>query len=56
MNAIQLKQAVSLSLTKQVQEVAQAQMDTILGAMQQNSQQVVQASHPTLGKSIDLKM
>lgn len=52
MNAVQLQQAVTISLTKQVQKTAQAQMATILEGLAKTQQnvQTAQASHPSLGK------
>ncbi|WP_312109737.1 putative motility protein [Brevibacillus reuszeri] len=57
MNAIQLQQAVTISLTKQVQETAQAQAATMLEdfAKTQQNIQAAQAGHPTLGKTIDIR-
>jgi hypothetical protein len=57
-NAIQLQQAVSISVTKQVQETMQAQASIMLEglAQTQNNVQVAQASHPTLGKAIDIRV
>ncbi|WP_432775367.1 putative motility protein [Brevibacillus gelatini] len=58
MNAIQLQQAVSISLTKQVQETVQAQASMLLEgfAETQKKMQVAQASHPILGKAIDVRV
>lgn len=58
MNAIQLQQAVSISLTKQVQETAQAQAATLLEGFAQTQQniQAAQASHPSLGKVLDVRV
>lgn len=58
MNAIQLQQAVSISLTKQVQETVQAQASMLLEgfAETQKNMQVAQASHPILGKAIDIRV
>ncbi|WP_409176026.1 hypothetical protein [Brevibacillus fortis] len=57
MNAVQLKQAVTISLTKQVQETAQAQASIMLEgfAKTQQNVQAAQASHPTSGKVLDIK-
>ncbi|MFG0216177.1 putative motility protein [Brevibacillus porteri] len=57
MNAVQLKQAVTISLTKQVQETAQAQASIMLEgfAKTQQNVQAAQAIHPTLGKVLDIK-
>jgi Putative motility protein len=56
-NAVQLKQAVTISLTKQVQETAQAQAAIMLEgfAKTQQNVQAAQASHPSLGKTIDIR-
>ncbi|RNB53836.1 putative motility protein [Brevibacillus gelatini] len=58
MNAIQLQQAVNISVTKQVQETAQAQASILLEGLAetQKNMQVAQASHPTLGKTIDIRV
>jgi len=58
MNAIQLQQAVNISLTKQVQETAQAQAAMLLEgfAQTQQSVQAAQAVHPSLGKVVDVKV
>lgn len=57
MNAVQLQQAVTISVTKQVQEVAQAQAAILLEGLASATQnvQAVQASHPTLGRAIDIR-
>ncbi|MDH4618276.1 putative motility protein [Brevibacillus sp. AY1] len=57
MNAIQLQQAVNISLTKQVQETVQAQAAMLLEGFAQTQQnvQALQAPHPSLGKVIDLQ-
>jgi Putative motility protein len=57
MNAIQLQQAVNFSLTKQVQETAQVQASMMLEGFAKTQQniQAAQASHPVLGKSLDIK-
>ncbi|TKI58596.1 putative motility protein [Brevibacillus antibioticus] len=57
MNAVQLKQAITISLTKQVQETAQAQASIMLEGLAkvQNNIQAAQASHPSLGKTIDIR-
>jgi hypothetical protein len=58
-NAVQLKQAINISLTKQVQSTAQALAATMLeefAKTQQNIQQAAQAVHPTLGKVIDVQV
>ncbi|NRS49378.1 MULTISPECIES: putative motility protein [Brevibacillus] len=57
MNAVQLKQAVTISLTKQVQETSQAQASIMLEGFAKTQQniQAAQASHPTLGKVLDIK-
>lgn len=57
MNAVQLKQAVTISLTKQVQETAQAQASIMLEGFAKTQQniQAAQASHPLLGKVLDIK-
>ncbi|WP_016742348.1 MULTISPECIES: putative motility protein [Bacillales] len=57
MNAVQLKQAVAISLTKQVQETSQAQASIMLEGFAKTQQniQAAQASHPSLGKVLDIK-
>lgn len=57
MNAVQLKQAITVSLTKQVQETAQAQAATMLEdfAKTQQNIQAAQAGHPVLGKVLDVR-
>lgn len=55
MNAIQLQQAVNLSVTKQVQVTLQTQAATLLEGFAQ-TQQSIQASHPSLGKVLDVKV
>jgi len=54
MNAVQLQQAVSISVTKNVQDSTQAQAAILLDSLA-NTQQSVPASHPTLGKTIDIR-
>ncbi|MCM3079673.1 putative motility protein [Brevibacillus invocatus] len=58
MNAIQLQQAVNISLTKQVQETVQAQASMLLEGFAQTQQSVqeAQAAHPSLGKVIDVSI
>lgn len=58
MNAIQLQQAVNISLTKQVQETVQAQAATLLEGFAQTQQsiQAAQAVHPSLGKVLDVRV
>ncbi|RAT98700.1 putative motility protein [Brevibacillus sp. Leaf182] len=58
MSPIQLQQAVNISLTKQVQETAQAQAATMLEGFAKTQQniQAAQAAHPSLGKVLDVKV
>ncbi|MED4754671.1 hypothetical protein [Brevibacillus choshinensis] len=59
MNAVQLKQAITVSLTKQVQNTAMAQAQTMLddfAKTQQNLQQITLAPHPTSGTRIDVSI
>lgn len=56
MNAVQLQQAVNVSVLKQVQDTAQAQASILLEGLANTTQNVqAQASHPTLGKVLDIK-
>jgi cell fate (sporulation/competence/biofilm development) regulator YlbF (YheA/YmcA/DUF963 family) len=58
-NMVQLQQAINISLTKQVQSTAQALASTMLedfAKTQQTIQQAAQASHPTLGKVLDVRV
>lgn len=56
MNAVQLQQAVTISVMKQVQDTAQAQASVLLESLGNTSQNAqTQASHPTLGKTIDIR-
>ncbi|CAI8998104.1 hypothetical protein EMIT07CA2_80055 [Brevibacillus sp. IT-7CA2] len=57
MNAVQLKQAVTISLTKQVQATAQAQASMMLEGLAKTQQNVqeAQASHPSLVKPIYMR-
>lgn len=56
MNAVQLQQAVNVSVMKQVQDTAQAQASILLESLGNTTQSVqAQASHPSLGKSIDIR-
>ncbi|MBO8164306.1 MAG: putative motility protein [Brevibacillus sp.] len=59
MNMVQLKQAINISLMKQVQDTAAAQASTMLADFaktQQNIQQAASAPHPTLGKHLDVRV
>ncbi|MED4586184.1 hypothetical protein P9578_25885 [Brevibacillus choshinensis] len=59
MNAVQLKQAITVSLTKQVQETVQAQAAIMLedfANIQQILQQNALSPHPSLGKVIDVSV
>ncbi|NTU21795.1 YjfB family protein [Brevibacillus sp. HB1.2] len=58
MSPIQLQQAVNISLTKQVQESAQAQAATMLEGFAKTQQniQAAQAPHPSLGNVLDVKV
>ncbi|MDF2683552.1 putative motility protein [Brevibacillus choshinensis] len=56
MNAVQLQQAVNVSVMKQVQDTAQAQASILLESLGNTTQSVqAQASHPSLGKTIDIR-
>lgn len=57
MNAIQLQQAVQVSLIKQVQETVQVQAAVLLEGFAQTQQsiQAAQAQHPVAGKVIDIR-
>lgn len=56
MNAVQLQQAVNVSVMKQVQDTAQAQASILLEGLANTTQNVqAQSSHPTLGKTIDIR-
>lgn len=55
MNMVQLKQAISISLTKQVQSTAQALASTMLEDFAK-TQQAAQAPHPSLGKVLDVRV
>ncbi|CAJ1001128.1 Motility protein [Brevibacillus aydinogluensis] len=59
MNMVQLKQAIAISLTKQVQSTAQALASTMLedfAKTQQTIQQAAQAPHPSLGRVLDVRV
>ncbi|MGG3887063.1 putative motility protein [Brevibacillus panacihumi] len=58
MNAIQLQQTVTFSVTKQVQETMQAQAAILLEGFAQTQQniQAAQAPHPLIGKVLDVRV
>ncbi|WP_126428721.1 hypothetical protein [Brevibacillus marinus] len=58
MNMVQLKQAINISLLKQVQHTVAAQAATLLSDFaktQENIQQAANAPHPTAGQRIDVR-
>lgn len=58
MNMVQLKQAINISLLKQVQNTVAAQAATMLSDFvktQETIQQVAHAPHPTAGHRLDIR-
>ncbi|MGV3136451.1 YjfB family protein [Brevibacillus agri] len=56
MNAIQLQQAVNVSVMKQVLDTGKAQASILLDSLRNTDQNIrEQASHPVLGRTIDIR-
>lgn len=56
MNAIQLQQAVNISVIKNVQEVQSAQASILLESLANTNVGGPAAPHPTLGNSLDIRI